>query len=166
MLLIKLADREFPVSVNHGEYHGSYVSLPHSAYVLYAREELDLIDIGWMENPAKFAIAAADHEMLKAIRINHIVQIDNWLLSTNLHGDWNGEGIVQLRKQLTARFPDHYLGIRSIDNWSNPTDPITPVRWLDIDSQSSNLGNRRYGAKTGIVGIMSRMTAGHCANQA
>lgn len=136
MSLIKLADREFPVSVNHGEYQGSYVSLPHSVYVLYAREELDLIDIGWMENPAKLTIAAADY-LLKAIRINHIVQINNWLLSTNLHGDWNGEGIVKLRKQLTARFPDHYLGIRSIDNWSNPKliQSLRSDGWILIPSR-------------------------------
>ncbi len=136
MHLVRAGNRLLPVSVNHGDMGGSYVSLPHSAYALYAREELDLVDLGWMDRPARLVISLAD-KLLRAIQVNHVVQIDNWLLSTNLHGDWRGEEIDRLRENLVARYPDHYLAIRSVDPWTCP-ELLTALEkddWLLIPSR-------------------------------
>ncbi len=37
-MLMRLGDHSLPVTVDDGGYGRSYVSSPHSAYVLYARE--------------------------------------------------------------------------------------------------------------------------------
>ncbi len=120
-----------PVIVTSGETGGSYVAAPHSAYALYPRAELDLVDLGWMRVPATAAIAATDW-LLRALHINRAVQIDNWLLSTCLHGDWKGEGLADLRRRLVQRFPGHYLLVRSVDDWSCPelTAALRADGWL------------------------------------
>ncbi len=116
---LDVAGRTMPVTVDDGALGGSYVCSPHSAYVLYARAELDLLEVGWTAYPSRAALAALDL-VLKAARINRIVHIGNWLLSTNLHGGWRGEGVKAAREALALAHPDHLLGIRSVDDWSSP----------------------------------------------
>lgn len=125
-----------PVIVTDGAIGSSYVAAPHSAYALYPRAELDLVDLGRMRMPATLAIAAADR-LLRALHINRAVQIDNWLLSTCLHGDWKGEGLGELRQRLAARFPGHYLLIRSVDDWSCPelTAALRADGWMLLPSR-------------------------------
>ena len=118
-LALRSGDRVYPVSVNDRERGDSYVCLPHSAYVLYGREELSLVDVGAMRPVLRAAIFVVDL-LLRVARINRIVHVDNWLLSTNLHGDWDGSDLEQVRLALRERFPGHYLAVRSIDPWSSP----------------------------------------------
>lgn len=118
-LALRSGDRVYPVTVNDGEYGGSYVCLPHSAYVLYARAELDIVDTGWLRPVLDMLIAAADR-LLRWGEVNRVVHVDNWLLSTNLHGDWPGDDLAAIRAFLAERFPDHAIAIRSIDPWSSP----------------------------------------------
>lgn len=118
-LLLRLGDRSLPVTVDDGGYGRSYVASPHSAYVLYAREEMKLIGMRRGRLAAHAGLLAADG-LLRAARLNRVVHLDNWLLSTNLHGDWKGEGLSEARKHLAARFPDHFLILRSLDPWSCP----------------------------------------------
>lgn len=116
---LRSGDRLFPVTINDGEIGGSYVCLPHSAYALYARQELDLVDIGRARLLAR-PILALLGRLLLAARINRVVHIDNWLLSTNLHGDWRGDDLAAIRRCICDRFPDHLVAIRSLDDWSCP----------------------------------------------
>jgi hypothetical protein len=117
-LALRSGERVYPVTVNDGDYGGSYVCLPHSAYILYARAELDIVDTGWMRPLLRAVIAGADH-LLRWGDVNRIVHVDNWMLSTNLHGDWQGEDLAAIRAFLTERFPDHAIAIRSVDGWSS-----------------------------------------------
>jgi hypothetical protein len=135
-LALRSGERVFPVTVNQDEIGGSYVCLPHSAYVLYARQELDIVDAGWSKHVLRPVIAPLDR-LLRAARINTNVQIDNWLLSTNLHGDWNGADLPAIREILAARFPDHFLLLRSLDTWSCP-DLLAAARadgWILVPSR-------------------------------
>jgi len=119
LLGLRSGYRVFPVTVNNGEIGASYVCEPYSAYILYARRELDLVGIGpskWLLLPL-IGLASL---LLRAARINKIVHIDNWMLSTNLHGDWDGEDIGEIRKSLQRQYPDHVIAIRSLDHWSSP----------------------------------------------
>lgn len=116
---MKSEGRVFPVTENDGEVGDSYVCLPHSAYILYALEEMKFVDIGFTEPLMRFLIGAADRLLLKS-GINKIVHLDNWLLSTNLHGDWKGHDLPAMRENLVAKFPDHILAVRSVDAWSCP----------------------------------------------
>lgn len=116
---MEVGGRTMPVTVDDGALGGSYVCSPHSAYVLYARAELDLLEVGWTAYLSRAALAALDL-VLKAARINRIVHLGNWLLSTNLHGGWRGEGLAAARAALARDHPDRLIGIRSVDDWSSP----------------------------------------------
>ncbi|HEX8514149.1 MAG TPA: GNAT family N-acetyltransferase, partial [Allosphingosinicella sp.] len=133
---LDVGGRTMPVTVDDGALGGSYVCSPHSAYVLYARAELDLLKVGWSAYPSRAALAALDL-VLKAARINRIVHLGNWLLSTNLHGGWRGEGVKAAREALAAAHPDHLLGIRSVDDWSSPglREALIADGWILVPSR-------------------------------
>ena len=115
---LRVGERIFPLTVNEAEYGDAYVCLPHSAYTLYAREELDLVDTGaW--RPALRLLADAAGGLMRAININRIVHLNNWMLSTNLHDGWRGEELPAIRARLVAAFPNHIIAIRSINRWSD-----------------------------------------------
>ncbi|WP_221089931.1 GNAT family N-acetyltransferase [Deinococcus aquaedulcis] len=116
---LEVAGEPMPVTVDSGALGGSYVSSPHSAYALYARAELELVDVGALAAPARVALAGVDR-LLRAAAVNRAVHLNNWLLSTNLHGAWRGQGLSAARHTLTTRFPGHLLGVRSVDDWSAP----------------------------------------------
>jgi hypothetical protein len=133
---LRSGGRVFPLTVNDGEVGDSYVCLPHTAYALYARRELELEELGplkWLLRP----LLALGGRLLLALGINRIVHIDNWLLSTNLHGDWAGEDIAAIRGSLAARFPSHILAIRSLDAWSCPRllDAVRADGWVCVPSR-------------------------------
>ncbi len=119
MLLLRSGRVDLPVTVDDGTLGHSYVSSPHSAYVLYARDEIALLGLGRMRIAAE-AVLKTLSALLRTMRLNRAVHLDNWLLSTNLHGTWDGTGLAQMRALLSARFPDHFLIIRSLDPWTCP----------------------------------------------
>lgn len=133
---LEVAGRTMPVTVDDGALGGSYVCSPHSAYVLYARAELDLLKVGPVAYPLRMALAGLDR-LLRAARINRIVHLGNWLLSTNLHGGWRGEGIEAAREALVAACPDHLLGVRSVDDWSSPglREALMADGWILVPSR-------------------------------
>jgi hypothetical protein len=166
-MLLRYGGHALPVTVDDGRLGGSYVASPHSAYVLYAREELDIIGVKGGRIAAKAALALLDG-MLRACRINQAVQIDSWLLSTNLHGGWDGAGLSAIRAHLARSFPDHFLILRSLDAWSSPAllDAAKADGWIllparqvwvvdDLErdwSRRNNCGNdRRALARSGLT---------------
>lgn len=118
-MLLRQGAWSLPVTVESDGYGQSYVVSPHSHYVLYARDEIDIIGIKAGRTVAKGVLAALS-ALLHVVRVNHAVHLDNWLLSTNLHGDWSGDGLPQIRAYLTETFSDRLLIIRSLDQWSCP----------------------------------------------
>lgn len=119
MLLLRHGDHAMPLTVDDGGYGRSYVASPHSAYVLYAREEMDLVGMRRGRLAARGALRLLDG-LLRAARINRAVHLDNWMLSTNLHGEWDGSDLPAIRRHLASQFPDHFLILRSLDDWSCP----------------------------------------------
>lgn len=119
MLLLRSGAVDLPVSVDDGTLGHSYVTSPHSAYVLYARDEIALLGLGRMRLAAD-AVLRTLSGLLRSMRLNRAVHLDNWLLSTNLHGDWTGQGLARMRALLSALYPDHFLIVRSLDPWTCP----------------------------------------------
>lgn len=110
--------RVLPVTVNDGTRGASYVCSPGAAYIDYAEREIALV--GVRGGAALRGALAGAGRLLAAAGIDRVVHIDNWLLSTNLHGDWRGDDLPAIRTLLAARYPDHLLAIRSVDDWSSP----------------------------------------------
>jgi hypothetical protein len=122
MKVIDTGRHAFPVSVNAGGEHpeNSYVVSPLTAYTGYARDELDRHDIGWLA-PGLRALTGASGAWLAAARIDRLVQVNNWLVSTNLYPpDWNGDDLPAMTALLVDRWPDHAIGFRSLNGFSNP----------------------------------------------
>ncbi|MDR2858741.1 MAG: hypothetical protein LBV50_13000, partial [Novosphingobium sp.] len=179
-MLLRHGGRSFPVTVDDGGFGRSYVASPHSAYVLYAREEMAIVGMRRGRRVTGAALALLDR-MLRAARFNHAVHLDNWLLSTNLHGNWDGAGLPAIRATLAERFPDHFVILRSLDVWSCPAllDAARADGWVMLPARQvwvvddlardwlprSNHGNdRRALARSGlIVETPERIDAGDAA---
>lgn len=118
-MLLRHDGHNLPLTVDDGGYGRSYVASPHSAYVLYAREEIEIVGMRHGRRTAGALLALLDR-MLRGIDFNRAVHLDNWLLSTNLHGEWDGANLYAIRETLAGRFPEHFLILRSLDQWSCP----------------------------------------------
>jgi len=119
MLLLRNGDLRLPVTIDDGARGRSYVSSPHSTYVLYPRDEIALLGLGGLRYAAEGVLGLLAG-LLRINRLGRAVHLDNWLLSTNLHGTWDGAGLAGMRELLAARYPDHFVILRSLDPWSCP----------------------------------------------
>lgn len=118
VLAIRSGARILPVTVNNAEYGDAYVSLPHTAYALYAKEELRIVDAGPF-TPALRWLASGAGAMMRAGAMNRVVHVNNWMLSTNLHNGWAGDDIAAIRALLVERLPHHLIAVRSLTEWGD-----------------------------------------------
>lgn len=128
--LLRHCETRLPVTIDDGAHGHSYVCSPHSTYVLYPRDEIALMGLGGVRYAAEGVLAAVAG-LLRLSRLNRAVHLDGWLLSTNLHGDWDGAGLADMREALVAWFPDHVTIIRSVDSWTCPAlmDAVRADGW-------------------------------------
>ena len=91
LALLDTGHHQFPVSINHGHdpVDNCYVVSPQTAYSGYAREELQRLKRPWLAWPLKLLTQGVDR-LLSAAKVDRLVQVNNWLLSTNLYpADWD-----------------------------------------------------------------------------
>ncbi len=107
-----------PVTINEADYGNTYTCSPYTAYATYAKEETRLLRDRWW-CPALGALADSAGAVLKAARINQMVQVNNWMVSTNLlrrDATWNLDAITEV---LREKFPQHFICFRSLNAWSD-----------------------------------------------
>ena len=106
----------FPVTISQpsDDPEQSYVTSPRAAYGLYAREELRNSAVPWARPPLKALVAGVDWA-LRGIRIDDLVTLNNWLVSTNLTPHWDGAGIAEATGRLAALFPHSFIAFRSLN---------------------------------------------------
>ncbi|MBT2291132.1 GNAT family N-acetyltransferase [Paenibacillus albidus] len=102
-----------PITINEEEYGNSYVSSPYTHYVSYAREELALLNNKLLEGILGITLSGVGI-LLRRARFNRVVQINNWLLSTNLYPGIDGEELTALLDYLARQFPGYALMYRSL----------------------------------------------------
>ncbi|RYY73855.1 MAG: hypothetical protein EOO52_15980 [Gammaproteobacteria bacterium] len=127
MFLLNTGDEYFPVSINTGEEkafagENSYVVSPTSTYIDYAQFEVSALKkplITWPISLLILLIGVA----LRTARINKLIMINNWLLSTNIYSEnfsrYDQNKITSLRDFFTATYPAFALGFRSLNEASN-----------------------------------------------
>lgn len=113
---ITVAGRAFPLTVNDRAQRGNcYICNPVTAYIDYAIDETR----HFRSHPAlKLAVTAlirACAPVVRASGIDHQVQINNWLFSTNPVPDLTPQAVTDLRDNLTAIHPDRALVLRSLN---------------------------------------------------
>lgn len=128
LLALEVGGAPVPVTINEAEYGQAFTCLPHSAYALYSKAELDVVDTG-AARPFLTAAANGAGGVLRAARVNRVVNVNNWMMSTNLHARWSHASVAAVRKCLVDRFPDHFLAIRSLTHWGD--SPL--LRQLEAD---------------------------------
>jgi hypothetical protein len=152
MALLDIGEYRFPVSINDGgeRADNSYVVSPLTAYTGYADYELTQLGRPRLAWPLqKLAVGIGRH--LQRQSIDRIVQVNNWLLSTNLYPpEWQGgelEGITQL---LREHFPDHAFGFRSLNRFSNPLllEKLAALGYVSVPSRQVYLFDGRAGRKS------------------
>lgn len=116
---IDLEDETLPLTINRREFGNSYVCSPYSAYVTYTREEL-----GLLKNPFLIAglrvVLGVSGLLLKMGRINRVVQVNNWLCSTNLYPHLKPGSLAQATSTLLKHYPDYAVMWRSLNYDTNP----------------------------------------------
>lgn len=94
----------------------AYVCSPTTHYVDYARREVELELAG---QPALRALLppllGALRPLLRRSRVERIVYVNNWLLSTNLYPPLDGAALGDLARGLAAAYPDHAIVFRSLN---------------------------------------------------
>ena len=107
-----------PLTINDEEYDNCYVCSPYAGAVSYPLYELCEVDSKLLQS----GLAAVIHSLAPALRmgrINRVVCVNNWLLSTNLYPEWGGEGIQELTTALISRYPQHAIIFRSLNHATN-----------------------------------------------
>ena len=118
VMVLSAEEWALPVTINEADYGNCYVCSPHTAYAPYAKEELRLIKSG-AARIALGVLADAAGAMLKAARINRIVHVNNWMLSTNLYPAGAELPVEAIAEFLAEQFPEHFICFRSLNAWSD-----------------------------------------------
>ena len=119
--LLDTGDHLMPVSVNHGgeRADNSYVVSPLTTYTSYADYEIGQLNRPWLAAPLRSLVRGIGGWLERA-HIDRIVQVNNWLLSTNLYpSDWDGTDLPAITRLLVDTYPDHAIGFRSLNRYSN-----------------------------------------------
>ncbi|WP_419210444.1 hypothetical protein ABRP32_03895 [Providencia manganoxydans] len=149
MVLLDTGTQQLPVSITEGNEpdDNCYVVSPQTAYSGYALEELKRLDRPYLTWPLKLLIQAVAC-LLRAGKINKLVQVNNWLLSTNLYPtDWDISELPAVTALLQREFPEHALGFRSLNDFSNRElrQKLKTLGYLSVPSRQVYLFDGRAG---------------------
>ncbi len=118
-LYVMLMDQlVIPITVNDTEYNNSYVCSPYTHYISYAREELRMLNSRTLKLILSYILYALGW-LLKISKVNKTVNVNNWLVSTNLYVDLTDKQLTTIVLFLKNRFPDHHIVFRSLNRTLN-----------------------------------------------
>lgn len=120
LLIVMVDGIPLPVTVNDAQYDNSYVCSPYTHYVSYARQELSMLKKPWLEKGLSLLLRCIG-TCLRAVHMNRVVQINNWLLSTNLYPPLTQLQIEQVQQAVNARYPRHVVIWRSLNEVTTST---------------------------------------------
>lgn len=149
MAVLDTGTQQFAVSINdvHEPDDNCYVVSPQTAYSGYAREELKRLRRPWLTYLLKLLTKGVDY-LLSAAKVDRLIQVNNWLLSTNLYPtDWNLAELPKISTVLQQTFPDHGVCFRSINDFSNLElrQQLEALGYLSIPSRQVYLFDGRAG---------------------
>lgn len=122
MHALQVGSHVFPMTVNGVVYGQSYVCSIHTAFILYARQEIQR----WQDKSPKNkrisltalflkSIVRGMEWVMNAAHVDQIVSVNNWLLSTNLYPEWSGEHLEEVTETLTQQYPHYMIVFRSLN---------------------------------------------------
>jgi Acetyltransferase (GNAT) domain len=113
---IAIAGRSYPLTLNNrGERGNCYICNPTTAYIDYALDETRNFRLHPALRLAVRTLVRASAPLVRASGLDHQVQINNWLFSTNPVPTLGQDAVVGLRDRLTRDHPKHALVLRSLN---------------------------------------------------
>jgi len=119
MRLMHIGQHVVPIVIVNNNYENAYVCSPYAHYISLALDSLHLIKSKILRKVVQSSLKGLGH-LLRKVRINQIVYVNHWLLSTDLYPE--GITIEQtdaITKFLKLQFPEHAIAFRSINNKTN-----------------------------------------------
>ncbi|WP_053228023.1 hypothetical protein [Spirochaeta cellobiosiphila] len=114
LYFVNIEDQWIPIAIPDSDKPNCYVCSPYSHYIVYAREEVELISSRTLRFISKLLIKFLDHFYTK-INIDDVVYINNWFLSTNLYPKLSNKVWIQLIKVIKEKFPTKTIMLRSLN---------------------------------------------------
>lgn len=121
MRVLDTGTQRWPVSVNDGDDPpgNGYVVSPCTAYSRYADEEIVRLGRPLLTAPLRL-LARGLGLWFERARLDRLVTVNNWLLSTNVYpAGWDGGDLSEMIRFLRADYPDHALAFRSLNRRAN-----------------------------------------------
>jgi len=116
LYIMTVDDFVIPITVNEKEYENSYLL---SSYFAAANMMEKLEQASALLRFFAKPLVGLFGQILKWMKINKVVIINNWLFGTNLYPDLTKNQIKAITLFLKNRFPDHYLMFRSVNTYKN-----------------------------------------------
>lgn len=137
------------VSINDGNDSSAncYVVSPSTAYSLYADEEIVRLGMPWLTWPLRL-LAHGLGAWFSHAKLDRLVTVNNWLLSTNVYpSDWDGGDLVAMTQFLKSEYPDHALAFRSLNRTANAEQiaKLEALGFLAVPSRQVYLYDGREG---------------------
>ena len=117
--LLRVGDAVLPVTVEEPGPGRSYVVSPWAQYVAYAAEEVARLPRRW-QRWSGAALLGLVRPCLRQARMDRVVQVNNWLLSTNLWPSGMAGEVVRIARLLRRTWPDRAVVFRSLDRVVQP----------------------------------------------
>lgn len=117
---LKCQSKYMPMTINDAQYTNSYVVSPYTAFILYAREELVKINNVFIQKALSILLTSLGC-LFKLAKVNKIIFINNYLLSTNLHLNIDPKNIEHITTYLKKHYKDHVFAFRSLNYPHNST---------------------------------------------
>ncbi|WP_170328413.1 GNAT family N-acetyltransferase [Ruegeria arenilitoris] len=109
-----------PMTVNDGGLRGNcYICDPVTGYINYAIEETRNFVSRPLLRQALIGLIHSASPFVRPTGLDRAVQVNNWLFSTNPAPQIDRPTAAALRDNLTARFPDHAIILRSLNTYAD-----------------------------------------------